>query len=258
MTTSVQIPLSTAPRRSRIRALVADSDDQRRCALLNALFRSGLYDVLGEAATADECREVVHTEFPELVVCSDKVLPRELIGEQTFPLFVVIGSRENAPSSIFGCVEGAGDSLDDMLAAAASKIVTLKASELLVLMGQYLQHNDQVPSYVRSITVEHAGKAVSLPTSQIRWIKASGNYVSLYTDTGVYGMRESIRRTFATLQKSGFVRIHRGAIVNEAAIRRRVLDNGTTVAVELGDGTVLRVGPRFRSGVPTGDTGSAS
>jgi hypothetical protein len=253
MATSVNNPISTIPRRSRIRALVADSDGQRRGDVLNAVFHSGFYEVLGEVTTMQACREFVRAELPELVVCSDSVLPPDVIGEQLFPLFVVVGggSGTTTSESVFGFIADPNDGkqVQDVLAGAASRILTMKAGELSNLIRNYLLHNEEMSGRAQSITVDHLGKPLLLRTSQIHWIKASGNYVSLHTDSGVYGLRESIRRTYAQLQGAGFVRIHRGAIVNQSAIRRCVVENGETIAVELSDGTALRVGPNFRNDV---------
>ena len=262
MATSVNNPISSFPRRSRIRALVADSDGQRRGDVLNSVFQAGFYDVLGEAATMQECREIVRAELPELVVCSDSVLPPDVVGEQLFPLFVVVGggSGTTTSDSVFGFVDDPhdGKQMQDMLSGAASRILTMKAGELSNLIRNYLLHSEEMPGRARSITVDHQGQPLVLRTSQIRWIKASGNYVSLHTDSGVYGLRESIRRTYAQLQGAGFVRIHRGAIVNQSAIRRCVMQNGETVAVELSDGTALRVGPNFRNDIRDCHTGYSS
>lgn len=67
--------------------------------------------------------------------------------------------------------------------------------------------------------INGAGGYRVIPVDDVRWIDAQGNYAQLNTTDG----RHLVRNTMASLDRrlgDGFVRVHRGAIVNRAHIER--------------------------------------
>jgi len=63
------------------------------------------------------------------------------------------------------------------------------------------------------------GSSFLLPTAEIDWIEAAGNYVRIHRGANAVMMRESLTAIEGTLDPRLFARIHRGAIVNIARIR---------------------------------------
>jgi len=61
---------------------------------------------------------------------------------------------------------------------------------------------------------------MSLPPAEITWIESSGHYVTVYGAQRSYLSRARISEIEQQLQPSGFVRVHRGALVNLAHITR--------------------------------------
>jgi len=144
----------------------------------------------------------------------------------------------------------AASALNEALIAAASRILTIKAGELSELIHKYVCHGENVPARPRRLAVDNNGNRIELDVEHIRWVQASGNYVRLYTSEGAFEMRETIQKLHATLEPAGFIRIHRGALVNASAIAGRVVQNDTLVAVLLSDETRVPVGPTYRNEVP--------
>jgi LytTr DNA-binding domain len=94
------------------------------------------------------------------------------------------------------------------------------------------------PAGDRFVVRDRAGTRL-IPTGEVAWIDAQGNYARLHTTAGRYLVRE----TMASLERRlapAFLRVHRGALVNVAHVAglergarglpRLVLDGGERIA----------------------------
>ncbi len=63
------------------------------------------------------------------------------------------------------------------------------------------------------------GRSILVPTADLDWIEAAGNYVRLHRKAGPVMLRESLASVEASLDPHAFARVHRGAIVNISRIR---------------------------------------
>ena len=61
---------------------------------------------------------------------------------------------------------------------------------------------------------------VKLPLDEILYFESEGNYIRLYADTGEYRFRDTLSAIENALSDSGFVRIHKGFLVNQSSVRR--------------------------------------
>lgn len=84
------------------------------------------------------------------------------------------------------------------------------------------------------------GKEVCLLLSELLYFESEGNYVRVYTNTAEYRFRSTIAAVEASLGKEGFLRLHKGFLVNQSAIRLFGAE-----AVELTDGRTLPVGKTY-------------
>lgn len=84
------------------------------------------------------------------------------------------------------------------------------------------------------------GKRVCLFLSDILYFEADGNYLRLFTGTGQYRFRSTIASVENTLSDCGFIRIHKGFLVNQAAVRLLGPEQA-----KLSDGTVLPIGQSY-------------
>lgn len=66
--------------------------------------------------------------------------------------------------------------------------------------------------------VKHAGRLRLVPTLEVEWIEARGNYVHLHHAEGPFLLRETLTNLQQSLDPSHFVRVHRSAIVAVAAV----------------------------------------
>lgn len=84
------------------------------------------------------------------------------------------------------------------------------------------------------------GKEVCLLLSEVLFFESEGNYLEVHTDNGEYRFRSTITAVESSLGKDGFIRVHKGFLVNQSAIRLFGAEE-----VELTDGRKLPVGKTF-------------
>ena len=68
--------------------------------------------------------------------------------------------------------------------------------------------------YLERLVIKAAGRIYFLETSEIDWIEAEGNYVSVHSAKKTHLLRETISSLEAQLDPKKFVRIHRSSIIH--------------------------------------------
>ncbi len=91
------------------------------------------------------------------------------------------------------------------------------------------------PSSDRVIPVEVGNRTVLVKLSTIRYVEASGDYVRLYADGASYLLRASLSALEDEWSNAGFVRIHRGYLVDLARVQELRTDSDGGCHVKLGD-----------------------
>lgn len=87
----------------------------------------------------------------------------------------------------------------------------------------------------------HANNSeIRLPLSDILYFEAEGNYLKLFAKSGEYRFRDTIAAVENALCESGFVRIHKGFLLNQSAVKILSSDKA-----ELTDGTLLPIGRSY-------------
>lgn len=103
-----------------------------------------------------------------------------------------------------------------------------------------VQTMDNDPGIIYRIAVKIRHNVHVIPTSEILYIEAEGDYVMIFTPSGKF-LKEKTMKYFEThLDPSVFTRIHRSFIVNLNAIARLELYDKEQYVVKLKDDTVLK------------------
>lgn len=84
------------------------------------------------------------------------------------------------------------------------------------------------------------GKEVCLPLEKILYFEADGNYLKLYLAEEEYRLRSTITAVENSLASHGFIRVHKGFLVNQSAIRMLGADE-----LQLENGTELPIGKTY-------------
>lgn len=81
---------------------------------------------------------------------------------------------------------------------------------------------------------------VKLKLDKIMYFESEGNYLKLFSNDGEYRFRDTLSAVENTLSDSGFIRIHKGFLVNQAAVKILASDEA-----ELINGTRLPIGRSY-------------
>jgi two-component system LytT family response regulator len=93
------------------------------------------------------------------------------------------------------------------------------------------------------------GRIIVIRLADIDWIEADRDYVSVHVGDKTWLMRETIAAVELRLALSGFVRIHRSALVNAERVKElRPRDKGEYTVV-LNNGTELKLTRNYRASV---------
>lgn len=84
------------------------------------------------------------------------------------------------------------------------------------------------------------GKNVTLILSDILYFEADGNYLKIFTSQQTYRFRSTMTAVENSLLKKGFIRIHKGFLVNQSAVKMIGSD-----MVELMNGNLLPIGRSY-------------
>ena len=104
-------------------------------------------------------------------------------------------------------------------------------------------------SAVDRLAIKANGRIVVVRVADIDWIEAEQDYVSVHAGTNTWLMRDTIAAVELRLALSGFVRIHRSALVNAERVRElRPQDKGEYTVV-LNNGTELKLTRNYRASV---------
>ncbi len=107
-------------------------------------------------------------------------------------------------------------------------------AELEKVLGQALC---ELQSGQRKFVFRNGKETVGVLLSDISYFEAEGNYIIMHTASGVYRLRDTMTRLECELEKKGFVRIHKGFLVNQEKVYK--LGNEEVV---LADGATLPIG----------------
>lgn len=93
--------------------------------------------------------------------------------------------------------------------------------------------------------LRHGRQHIAIPLDTIRWIGTDAPYAVVHTSRGKHLYRSSLKQLARQLPPGLFVRIHRSAIVNRAAVEGLTSRLNGDYDLRLRDGTVLRLSRHF-------------
>ena len=102
------------------------------------------------------------------------------------------------------------------------------------------------PPYAERLAVKTGGRVLLVPTAEVDWVGAEGNYVRLHSGKKSYLLREAIGSMEARLDPRAFVRIHRSSIVRLDRVRELQPWPHGEYRVILHDGTQLTLSRSYR------------
>jgi two-component system LytT family response regulator len=221
-----------------IRVVIVDDEPLARRGLRLHLERATGFEVVAEAATADEAVASIKGLAPQAVFLdvrmpgADGFSVVERVGLAAMPVTVFVTAYDDHTLRAFDAqaVDYVLKPIDPArFARTAERVRTLVAGR----------------GAPQRLLLRDGRSDVFVDEAEIDWVEAHGDYVRVH----VRGRAHLVRHTLASMERrlSGtFTRIHRSAIVNVARVRELRAGRDRTAQVILRDGTVLRVSRGYR------------
>ena len=244
----------------RIRALIADDEPLARQRLRMLLQGEEWLEIIGEAKDGASTIAAIQKLQPDLVFL-DVEMPNgtgfdviQHIGPAKMPFVVFVTAYDKYALKAFD-VHAVDyllkpfdrDRFGQALARARAQLERVPGSELERRLLQLVQDLTPQPQQrLERFVIKSGGRVFFVPTAEIDWIEAAGNYVKLHVGTDEHLFRETMNTIETKLNPDAFFRIHRSHIVNVERIRElQPWFNGEYV-VFLKNGTRLTLSRGYR------------
>lgn len=237
------------PEAPRVRVLLVDDESLARAMLREMLSDDQDVEIVGECVNGCEAVEAINTTVPDLVFL-DVQMPEvggfevlEVLGKEQIPHVIFVTAYDQYAVRAFEV-----HALDYLLKPfdrerfdlswqrAKAQIMQDRDGGVDQRILALLEEMKAGSKYLERLVIKAAGRIYFLETSEIDWIEAEGNYVSVHAGKKSHLLRETISSLEAQLDPKKFLRIHRSYIVRIDRIRelqpwfhgefRVVLQNG--------------------------------
>jgi two-component system LytT family response regulator len=244
---------------TKIRTLVVDDEPIARARIVTLLSEEADIDVIGECANGTQAVSAIDAQSPDLVFL-DVQMP-EMDG---FELARVLG-RERMPAVVFVTAHDeyalrafeihaldyllkpfSAERFKSALVHARTHLVERRATTLGRQLLALLPEMRRSAAVRDRLVVKSSGRIYFVPTADIDWCEAAGNYVRLHVGQQAHLVRDTMSHLESHLDPSRFVRIHRSTMVNVDRIQElRSSFNGEYVVLLIG-GTRLTLSRGYR------------
>lgn len=244
-----------------IRTIIVDDEELARRGIRSLLARSSDIQVVAECSNAREASQAIETQAPDLVFLDVQMPGRsgfeviESARPDRRPYFILITAFDDFAVRAFDV-----NALDYLLKPINEQRfeLALQRARAALSRSRDSPERGQTPFAVDPgdsgdgdrIAVKADGKVIVIRISEIDWVKAEQDYVSLHVGTKAWLVRETIGAMEVRFAGAGFVRIHRSTLVNIERVKElRPLDKGEFQIV-LRDGVELKLSRSYRMALP--------
>lgn len=245
-----------------IRMLIVDDEPVARRRLRRLLRTERDVEIIGECGDGPAAVAAIRSAHPDVVLL-DVQMPEldgfgvlQAIASEPLPEIIFVTAHDRYAVRAFDvhALDYVLKPIDaERLARAIARArVRLAARHGTAVDPRLLALLEDLASerrYLTRIPVKSEGRIVVVALSDVDWIGAADNYVTLHAGPRAYLLRDTMGRLERELDPDQFVRIHRSAIVRIDRIRELVPDFHGEFALLLGDGTKLTLSRSYRSKV---------
>jgi two-component system LytT family response regulator len=235
-----------------IRALVVDDEPLARRAIRRFLGKHAGVEVIGECGDGESAVRAIRERKPDLVFL-DVQMPEmdgfqvlSEVGANEMPVTIFVTAYDRYALRAFDSnaidylLKPVGEQrFERALTRAKQRIAgKLNYDEVHRIMSS-LERIAATRTYPDRLAIPQNGRILFVPTKDIDWIEAEGNYVRLHVGSREHELRETLAGLEEKLNPAEFLRIHRSTIVNIQRIKeiqawfhghhRVLLENGTAL-----------------------------
>jgi two-component system, LytTR family, response regulator len=222
------------------RVLIVDDEQSARVRLRQLIARHGDLEIVGECDTAEAARAQIARLSPEIVFLDIQMpggssidMLRDESSDCRLPAVVFVTAHSTFGIDAFDV--GAADYLLKPFTASRFAKALRRARERLA------------SGSTQRLTVRTTdARAISLLPSEIVWIEASANNLTLHLRSGTVRLRATMASFCDRLREFDFIRIHRSYAVNAALVRELEPWSHGEYVIIMEDGTRLNSSRSFR------------
>jgi two-component system LytT family response regulator len=254
------------PDHEAIHVLIVDDERLARQRLDDLLHDRAHVRKIGMATNGQEAIDYIRERDPDLVFLDVQMPGRngldviEEIGAEKMPITIFVTAYDEYALNAFELaaldylVKPFDDDRFEQALTRAREIMTLRdvdgiTNRLKTLLDRESDteepgeetSTDASTDYLERIAVETKGKVRIVTVDTIMYIQADGPYAELHTPDDTHLIRERMKTLESRLNPDDFFRIHRSTIVNLDCIESILQRSGGDHAVQLTDGTRLKV-----------------
>jgi len=244
-----------------MQVLIVDDEPLAREGLRLLLQQFNDVSIAGECSNGAEAIQFITTKVVDLVFL-DIQMPKvngfdviEAVGPEQMPTVVFITAFDEYAVKAFkvNALDYLLKPLDpDQLAISLDRVrneidkrnVSERAQLLRALLNSdepnFQAHNRQ------RIVVRNAGHVYFIQPSEIIWVEANGDYVTLHANDRDHLLRDTMHNMEKRLSGYGFRRIHRSNIVNLNCIAELIANDSGDYQVVLKDKQILKLSRSYR------------
>lgn len=254
------------PRSEELRVLIVDDEMLARQRLEDLLQDRSDVTIVGMATNGEQAVEHIRRDNPDLVFL-DVQMPGlngldviEKIGADKMPVTIFVTAYDEYALNAFELaaldylVKPFDDDRFEQAFDRAREMATLREVDgITKRLETLLDQNPDADTtgeensatsgngYLERIAVETKGKVRIVAVENLTHIKADGPYAELHTPESTHLIRERMKTLESRLDPDEFFRIHRSTIVRLNCIESILQRSGGDHAVQLSDGTRLKV-----------------
>lgn len=227
------------------RVLIVDDEQSARVRLRLLIQRYDDLEIVGECATTDDARATIAKLLPDIVF-----LDIQMPGGSPIDMLRASEFGRRKPAVVFVTAHSAFgvDAFD--VDAADYLLKPFTASRFAKALGKARERLGAAAG--KRLTVRQTdGRVVSLVPSEIVWIEAAGNNLTLHLRSTTLKLRATMSAFCKRLGEFGFTRIHRSFAVNSSLVRELQPWSHGEYVVIMDDGTRLNSSRTFHQNVST-------